>query len=49
VIKKVIIKRKLTTEESRIYAQQEFELHELVSGHPNVMSLYHTRETETEF
>lgn len=49
VIKKIIIKRKLTTEESRIYAKQEFELHGIVSGHPNIVSLYHTRETDTDY
>jgi serine/threonine protein kinase len=49
VIKKVIIKDKLTTEESWAFAKEEFDIHRRVDGHPNIVRLYATRDTDKEF
>jgi hypothetical protein len=45
----VIIKEKLTTEESWAYAKEEFDIHKKVDSHPNIVGLYASKDTEEEF
>lgn len=49
VIKKVIRKHKLITEDNWKYARQECGIHEMVSNHNNVVKLYDHAETDAEF
>lgn len=49
VVKKVIRKNKLITQDNWKYAKQECGIHEMVSNHSNVVKLYDNHETEEEF
>jgi len=45
VIKKVIRKSKLMTQDNWMYAKQECGIHEIVSNHENIVKLYDQQET----
>mmetsp|Transcript_23087 Transcript_23087/g.30731 ORF Transcript_23087/g.30731 Transcript_23087/m.30731 type:complete len:142 (-) Transcript_23087:818-1243(-) len=49
VVKKVIRKNKLISEDNWMYARQECGIHEQVSNHNNIVKLYDHGETDTEF
>ena len=49
VVKKVIKKAKLLTEDNWMYARRECSIHEIVNNHENIVKLYAQHETETEY
>lgn len=49
MVKKVIRKNKLVTEDNWMYARRECGIHDKVSNHNNVVKLYDNHETEQEF
>ena len=49
MVKKVIRKNKLITDDNWMYARQECGIHEQVSNHGNIVKLYDHGETDTEF
>ena len=49
VVKKVIRKNKLLSEDNWKYARQECGIHQMVSNHNNIVKLYEHGETDTEF
>ena len=49
VIKKVIRKKKLMTQDNWMYAKQECGIHEMVSNHENIVKLYDQQETDDEY
>jgi serine/threonine protein kinase len=49
MIKKVIVKDKLLNPDTLKYAQQESDLHAMVSNHTNVVKLYDQNENEKQF
>jgi len=49
IVKKIIRKNKLITQDNWMYARQECGIHSMVSNHNNVVKLYDHNETESEF
>ena len=49
MIKKAIVKAKLTDDQTWGYAKAESDLHEQLSNHNNVVRLYDQRETPDEY
>ena len=49
MIKKTIRKHKLMSEDNWMYARAECNIHQQVDGHNNIVKLYDSTETETEF
>ena len=49
MIKKVIVKAKLTDDQAKEYAKAEPEIHQWLSTHNNVVRLYDQKETPEEY